>query len=112
MRPSRTTASALTYELRVFVFGPHHAPLHVRLELLDRQGRRVGSSRRVTLPAGQNTRPIRVRPKRGIVVRRPAFGGVSACELGPIELPGCSRCPRDLDIAGVCASERLRAYKP
>jgi hypothetical protein len=74
MRPSRTTASALTYELRVFVFGPHHAPLHVRLELLDRQGRRVGSSRRVTLPAGQNTRPIRVRPKRGIVVRRPAFG--------------------------------------
>jgi len=68
------TYPALTYELRVFVFAPHHAPLHLRLELLDRQGRRVGSSRRVTLPAGQNTRPIRVRLKRGIVVRRPAFG--------------------------------------
>jgi hypothetical protein len=73
LHPARS-ATGLTYELRIFVPAPHHAPLRVRLELLDRHGRVVGRSPRVTLPAGQNTRPIRVRLKRGVVVRRPAVG--------------------------------------
>jgi hypothetical protein len=74
LRPGRSARTSLTYELRVLVSGPHHAPLRVRLELLDGQGRLVGRSRPVTLPAGQNTRPIRVGLKRGVVVRRPAIG--------------------------------------
>jgi hypothetical protein len=74
LRPGRSAPASLTYELRVFVFGPHHAPLRVRLELLDGQGHLVGRSRRVTLLAGQNTRPIRVGLKRGLVVRGPAIG--------------------------------------
>jgi Ca2+-binding RTX toxin-like protein len=74
LRPGRSAPTSLTYVLRVFVFGPHHLPLRVRLELLDGQGRLVGRSRRVTLSAGQNTRPIRVRLRRGVVVRRPAVG--------------------------------------
>jgi Ca2+-binding RTX toxin-like protein len=74
LRPGRSARTSLTYELQVSVFGPHHAPLRVRLELLDGQGRLVGRSRRVTLPAGQNTRRIRVGLKRGVVVRRPAIG--------------------------------------
>jgi Ca2+-binding RTX toxin-like protein len=74
LRPRRSAPTSLIYVLRVFVFRPHHLPLRVRLELLDGQGRLAGSSRRVTLSAGQNTRPIRVRLKRGRVVRRPAVG--------------------------------------
>jgi hypothetical protein len=73
-KPTGIRTGTWAAALALSAFAPHHAPLHVRLELLDRRGRRVGSSRRVTLPAGQNTRPIRVRLKRGVVVRRPAIG--------------------------------------
>jgi Ca2+-binding RTX toxin-like protein len=72
LHPGRS-ASGLAYELGVFVPPPRHAPLRVRLELLDRQGRLVGSSRRVSL-SGENDRPIRVRLKRGVVVPRRAIG--------------------------------------
>jgi len=73
LHPGRS-ATGLAYELRVFVPPPRHALLRVRIELLDGQGRLVASSRRVTLQAGENARPIRVRLKRGVVVRRPAIG--------------------------------------
>jgi hypothetical protein len=49
VRPGHPAPSSLSYELRVFVAPPRHVRLRVRLELLARQGRLVGSSRRLKL---------------------------------------------------------------